>query len=52
MLQAVGIESSQTGGAVLTSKTTKHHNKPAAHLSSVPLSGEKSGPKCVPTEKM
>ena len=44
-VQAVGVNSSGKEGVTLTTKKTKHLNRPAANLHEVTWSSRKSGPK-------
>ncbi|CAF9913753.1 MAG: hypothetical protein ALECFALPRED_009026 [Alectoria fallacina] len=43
--KAVGIHAAEKGGVSLTTKKTKHLNRPAANKNEVSWSGQKSGPK-------
>ncbi|MCJ1227737.1 hypothetical protein MMC12_004395 [Toensbergia leucococca] len=43
--KAVGIHPAEKGGVTLTTKKTKHHNRPAANKNEVTWGANKSGPK-------
>ena len=45
--QAVGVQSATEGGITLTTKKTKHLNRPAANKNEVTWGGQTSGPKSV-----
>lgn len=45
--QAIGVQPSKNGGVVLSTKKTKHLNRPAANINEVSWGGNKSGPKLV-----
>ena len=46
-MQAVGVQPDAKGGVTLTTKKTKHLNRPAANKNEVTWGGQTSGPKSV-----
>ncbi|KAL9122975.1 MAG: hypothetical protein Q9187_000459 [Circinaria calcarea] len=44
-MKAVGIHAGEKGAIVLTTKKTKHANRPGANKNEIAFAGNKSGPK-------
>ena len=43
--KAIGIHPADNGGVTLTTKKTKHHNRPSSNKNEATWGGNKSGPK-------